>query len=291
MKLPLREIQSLPCPRFDMQKFTLHCHTNALGCFDGKSTAEEMIKRAEEMGFETIGISNHLIWHPNVSGPSPMFFNDWNKTFEAQLRIKDEVQEAASKSKIKVLFGAEADFFPSAQWRDGFEKLITKIDYDYLIATTHFIRTADEKLMCNIYHLHELPLDLKPEDFKGMVRQHWQNIVASIESGYYNFLAHPDYCVVKIPDIPEFNDYRWQIIETLDKYKFPFEVNTKGFNLIGIQHPTTWMLKELCKRNVPTLLSDDSHHTSQIGQHFEKAEQLLKECGCHNRWNMDSLNK
>lgn len=291
MKLPMPAIQSLPCPRFKMQNFTIHCHTNALGCFDGKSTAEEMICRAEELGFETIGISNHLIWHPNMTGSSPMFFNDWNKVLEAQLRIKDEIKKAAAKSKIKVLLGAEADFFPSAEWRNGFEKLIEKLDYDYLIATTHFIRTANEKLMCNIYHLHELPSDLTPEDFKEMVRQHWLNIVASIESGYYNFLAHADYCICKIPDIPEFDEYRWQIIETLDKHKFPFEINTKGFDMIGSQHPTTWMVKELCKRKVPALLSDDSHHTSQIGRYFDRAEALLKECGCSTRWKPDFLNK
>lgn len=291
MKLLQPEIQSLPCPRFKMQNFTIHCHTNALGCFDGKSSAEEMICRAEDLGFEVIGISNHLIWHPNISDSSPMFFSDWAKTLDAQLRIKDEVLKAASKSKIKVIFGAEADFFPSAEWRKGFEKLLSKVGYDYLIATTHFIRTADEKLLCNIYHLHELPSDLKPEEFSQMVRQHWLNVVASVESGYYDFLAHPDYCICKIPDIPEFDDYRWQIVEVLDKHKFPFEVNTKGYDLIGSQHPTTWMLKELCKRKVPVLLSDDSHHISQIGRHFEKAEQLLKECGCTKRLNIDFINK
>lgn len=274
-----------------MQKFTIHCHTHALGCFDGKSTAEEMITQAEALGFDTIGISNHLIWHPNVPLTSPMFFQDWDKALEAQLRIKDEVQEAASKAKIKVLFGAEADYFPSAEWRKGFEKLISKINYDYLIATTHFIRTADEKLLCNIYHLHELPSDLSPEDFKEMVHQHWLNVIDSIDSGYYNFLAHLDYCVAKIPDIPEFDDYRWRIIEALDKKKFPFEVNCKGINLIGEQHPKTWVLKELCQRKVPTLLSDDSHHIDQIGQHFSEMEKLLKECGCTERWSVESLYK
>ena len=48
-----------------MQKFSYHTHTNILG-FDGKNTAEEMIKKAEEIGFEEIGISNHFIYHPNL---------------------------------------------------------------------------------------------------------------------------------------------------------------------------------------------------------------------------------
>lgn len=272
-----------------MQKFTLHTHTQALGYFDGKCTADEMISRAEELGFETIGISNHLIWHPNIPLSSRMFFRNWDEVLEAQLRIKGEIAEAAAKHRIKVLFGAEVDYFPSAAWRNGFEKLLSKLNFDYLIASSHFIRTADENYMCNLYHLDELKADLSQEDFKEMVRQHWQNIVASIESGYFNFLAHPDYCVIKIPDIEEFDDYRWQIIEALDKAQMPFEVNTSGFNRIDMQHPATWMLKELCRRKIPTLISDDAHHVNMIGQHFERAEQLLKECACINRWNVNNL--
>ncbi len=274
-----------------MQKFTLHCHTHALGYFDGKCTADEMITRAEEIGFEAIGISNHLICHPNTPISSRMFIRSWDEALDIHQRIIDEVREAGAKHKIKVLVGAETDYFPSKEWRNGFEKLISKLNYDYLIASSHYIRTADESLMCNIYHLDELPPDLTPEDFKEMVRQHWLNIVASINSGYYNFLAHPDYCVIKIPDIPEFDDYRWQIIEALDKAKLPFEVNTSGFNRIDMQHPTTWMLKELCRRKVPTLLSDDAHHVDMIGQHFERAEQLLNECGCKKRWSLNNLEK
>ena len=81
------------------------------------------------------------------------------------------------------------------------------------------------------------------------------------------------------------------IIEALDKTKLPFEVNTSGFNRINVQHPITWMLKELCKRKVPTLISDDAHHIDMLGQHFDKAENVLKECGCTKRWSLMNIEK
>ena len=45
------------------QKFTLHTHTVG---FDGRNSVEEMVKRAIELGFETIGFSNHFIVHPDI---------------------------------------------------------------------------------------------------------------------------------------------------------------------------------------------------------------------------------
>lgn len=272
-----------------MQKFTYHTHNNNLGIFDGRSSAEEMISYAEELGFDTIGVSNHLIWHPNIeTNIEGMFFNNINKALDIHKRSMDIIREAGSRHKIRVLVGAEADYFPSAQWRNGFEKLITKLNFDYLIAANHFVMTADEKFICNLYHLRRLPADFPAEIIHDAVIGHWRSISASIESGYYDFLAHPDYCIIKIPDRQEYDEYRWQIIETLDKKKFPFEVNTSGYNRINEQHPNTWMLKELCQRKVPVLISDDAHEVGQIGQHFERAETLLRNLNCQVRFSMES---
>lgn len=273
-----------------MQKFTYHTHNNNLGIFDGHNSAEEMIAKAEEMGFETIGVSNHLIWHPNVnSNMEKMFISDLNKAIDIHKRNIETIREAGLNHKIRVLVGAETDFFPSALWRNGYERLIKELNFDYQIATSHFVMTENEEFLCNLYHLRHLPADFPADVMHDAVIGHWRNISASVVSGYFNFLAHPDYCIIKIPDCPEYDEYRWQIIETLDKYKFPFEVNTSGYNRIKEQHPVTWMLKELCRRKVPTLLSDDAHCTDQIGQHFGQAELLLRDLNCQARFSMENL--
>lgn len=273
-----------------MQKFTYHTHNNNFGIFDGLSSAEEMIVQAESMGFDTIGVSNHLIWHPEMNTDrETMFFSDLNKVIDVHKRNLETIREIGSKHKIRVLVGAEADFFPSAEWRKGFEKIIKAVDYDYLIATNHFIVSSDEKFICNLYHIKYLPEDFSPKLMQEAINNHWKNICESIRSGYYKFLAHPDYCIIKIPDKPEYDEFRWNIIETLDKCHFPFEVNTSGYNRINEQHPNTWMLRELCKRKVPVLISDDAHHTSQIGQHFERAEKLLADLNCQNRFSMENI--
>lgn len=271
-----------------MQDFTYHTHNNNFNFFDGHNSAEEMISRAEEMGFKTIGVSNHLIWHPNVdTSHEPMFLADIDKAIDIHKRSIDLIREVGSRHKINVLVGAEADFFQSAEWRRGFERLQKALDFDYLIGTNHFVMNKDESFICNLYHLKYLPADFDRDFLAECIRGHWRNVVESINSGYYDFMAHLDYCVIKIPDKPEYDEYRWQIIEALDKRKQPFEVNTSGYNRINEQHPNTWMLKELCKRRVPTLISDDAHRVEQIGQHFERAENLLKELGCQVRFSLE----
>ena len=49
-----------------MQKFSYHTHTNSFGLFDGRNTVEEMIEGAYRAGYTELGISNHLIYHPNM---------------------------------------------------------------------------------------------------------------------------------------------------------------------------------------------------------------------------------
>ena len=123
-------------------------------------------------------------------------------------------------------------------------------------------------------------------EFKEYLRNYWRNIVAAAESGYFTFIAHVDYITIfNLCVEPEWNEYKWRVIEALAKHKQPFELNTSGYNRIDMQHPATWMLEELNKRSVPVIISDDAHDVSMLGQHFERAEKLLSELGYTNRFN------
>ena len=91
-----------------MQKFSYHTHTNALGIFDGHHSAAEMIRRAEEIGYEEIGISNHLVYHPNLLTTSPMFFNDFDLLKKMMQKNVDDIRRAAEKASIPVYAGFDA---------------------------------------------------------------------------------------------------------------------------------------------------------------------------------------
>lgn len=275
-----------------MQKFSYHSHTNSFGVYDGHNSAAEMIQKAEDAGFEELGISNHLIYHPNIfsgcetSINDKMFHADYNEAVDIYKRTLNEIREAGSKSKIKVYAGFEVDFFPSAQWRCDFEKMINEIKPDYLIGSTHYLRTKDESLMCNLYYLSRS--GISHEEAEKLMENYWQNIIEAVKSGYFDFIAHLDVCkLFNLGVAPQWDEWKWKVIETLAEYKHPYELNTSGWTKVGDQHPYRWMLEELNKRDVPVVISDDAHKLEHIGQHYERAENLLKDIGYKKRWKLE----
>ena len=210
---------------------------------------------------------------------------DIEEAVDTYQRIIEEIHNASRYAKIKVYVGFEVDFFPSKLWRDDFEQIISRINADYYIGSSHVIRTADEKQIINPYDviLHGYPC---PDNFiKDNYHNCWSNLIESIKSGYFAFIAHLDlHKIFKLGIEPEWNQQKMQVIETLAKYNQPYELNTSGWNKAGEQHPQDWILQELSKRDVPVIISDDAHSVDMLGQHFERAEQLLQDIGYTNRW-------
>lgn len=275
----------------NMQDFSYHTHTNSFGLFDGRNTTQEMIDAAEQAGMKELGISNHLIYHPNIfsgceaSKNDKMFHADLAESIDIYTRAVEEIHAYAAKSKIKVYAGFEVDFFPSLAWRKDFEKIIEAAKPDYLIGSTHYIRNADESLMCNVYYYSRSGIDKSQTD--ELLANYWQNIIDCIKSGYFNFIAHLDVCKIHgLGGEEKWNDWKWKVIEALSEYKQPYELNTSGWTKIEEQHPYLWMIEELNKRNVPVIISDDAHRVNHIGQHFAQAEELLANINYKNRYKL-----
>ena len=81
-----------------MQNYTYHSHTNTLGIYDGNNSAEEMIRQAEEKGFSEIGITNHLICHPNIckiDKYASMYFRDYRIVKDIYKKTIEEIKTAS----------------------------------------------------------------------------------------------------------------------------------------------------------------------------------------------------
>lgn len=273
-----------------MQNFNYHCHTSFQGIFDGRNTADEMIGAAEAKGFSTVGISNHCICHPIIAQMPFMHqqnFSDFDKFIEIYKQSYDWIDEAASHHNIKVKKGLEVDFFPSAKWQRGFEKIIKELNPDYLIGATHFIRNADESFMCGIYFLNTLPATTTAEDLNELLSNYWQNIVLSIESGYFDFIAHPDYCCLfDLCTGPEWDEAKLKVIDALASSGTACEINTNGLRRIGRPFPDWPLVEEMVKKQIPLLISDDAHSVDHVGSHFAEVEAKLAELGCQKRFSL-----
>ncbi len=275
------------------QKFTLHTHNNELR-FDGISTAKEMLDKAQSLGFETIGVTNHLVVNKGLSKwaeVEPMYFDNFDEMCDVCKRHIEIVNELKSNYKMNVLVGFEADFFCDKEWRINFEKMIGKLDVDYLIGTTHFLKNKDESFLCNIYHYKHLD-NVSEEDLDNYVRNHFENIIESIKCGYYSFIAHLDYCsIFNLGIDKKYDEYKYRMLEALKEYKKPYEINTSGYDRLGRPHPDIWMIEEAKRLDIPVVLSDDAHSVDQLGRHFDKAEALLDKIGYTNRFSLDMLKK
>ncbi len=267
------------------QKFSYHMHSNSLGIFDGQSTTKDMINKAAEVGFEEMGISNHLTYHPTLIKTHPMFFNEYDKLEDTIMRCAEEIREEAAKAPIKVSLGFEVDFFPSNQWRDAFEKIREKVQADYYIGTGHFIRDDLEENICCLYYPPNIGPKRTKEYLDNGTKNYYKNLVLAVESGYFDFIAHLDVLNL-FRQYDEFDRTKeiMELVETLAKHNHAYEINTSGWSKINIQHPQDWIIEELCKRDVPVVINDDAHHVDQVARFFPQAEELLAKLNYKNRW-------
>lgn len=253
-----------------MQKFNLHAHTKST-FFDGKNTVLEMLQAYEKLGFEAVGISNHLTFHPKMRPDLPMFFCDPEKAKDAYIGLIDEIKEARQHVDIDVLVGFEVDFFPSSGWRTFFEDLIKDLKPDYLIGSTHNLRLPDESELYNIYFEGE-----KMQD-PILLQTYFDNIKETIKSGYFDFIAHLDVLRKFIPDFSSrFMDEFVEIAELLQKHKTATEINTGGLRCgLGSCFPTSEIVDVLKSKDISLLISDDAHGIHEAGTYFHEAEELL----------------
>ena len=259
-----------------MQKFSYHSHTN--GIYDGCNTIEEMITQAENLGWESYGISNHLVCHPKSPSYQKMFFQDFEKVFEQSQRTIDEIRTCALKHKIPVYVGFEVDFFMSSEWRKEFEKILPKLEVDYLIGAVHTLQSDDGNDACWLYDR-----DRTQAQTQAYLSNYWKTVKEAIQSGYFNWMAHLD--LLKYFQLSQPSDWENEIevSELLAKHQMATELNTSAMRR-GLKefYPGEPFLKELNRQTVALLISDDAHSVNDLGSYFNEAEELLNQLNWKN---------
>ena len=274
-----------------MQNFSFHTHTNTLGLFDGHNSISEMIDAAYKAGYKELGISNHMIYHPNMHTSSEaqkndkMFHADKQKAKEIMSAVVEEIREKAKTASIKVYAGFEVDYFPLSGWMDEFREFKQKIDVDYLINGNHQVTSEDGTEVYEIYHFQRY--GLSESKIKELFHNHFSNIRKAIESDEFSFLAHIDFARWSgVIGEYDFAEEIKGIVTALKEHNMPTEINTKGKNSIGSFYPARWIIEELVKNDIPLVISDDAHSVSQLGQYFDEAESLLSQLHATKRWSL-----
>ena len=270
----------------EVQRFSYHNHTNFS---DGKNTPEEMVKRAKEIGFTEMGISDHLIVHKNIcKSPSwaamitnngaDIYQTDFKAITEKYQRHCEHIRKIAKAENIKLYVGFEVDFFTYDGWLEEFKDFLSQLDYDYIISGNHFLFN---ELCDTIYNINKGIADiLDVKQIQELIRQHFKNIQKSVESDLFRFVAHLDYVRKMGQDFCKPQDFwseKMAVLNALEQHHTGLEVSTKGLRKIGDFYPNGLILDEAAKRKIKVVISDDAHKTTELGYDFAAAEHELEQ--------------
>lgn len=264
------------------QKYTLHTHTVG---FDGQDTVQTMVNRARELGFDTIGISNHFIVNPVIKdakmysyavrdGYSNIYSASFDEVLSRFVPHYEELHIVQEKNPdMKILCGMEVDFFSNLKWHDGFENAIKILKPDYLIGSAHFVE--HDGMLLNIH-------DLKNADEQMqnlLLEKYWANVKNAAQSGMFTWMAHLDLPKkVGLGRAEKWMDFESRAVEAAAKSNTAIEINTSFYRPDCYEpYPSNRILKMVAKNKVPVLISDDAHVAKNIGRHFDEADQLIKD--------------
>ncbi len=251
----------------------LHTHTEFC---DGKSSCRELVERAIELGFKSIGFSGH--------GYTP-FSLSYCMTEEKTEEYIKEVNRLKEEYKglIDVYLGVEYDLMSAG----------SLAPYDYVIGSVHYFRKENGEYYS---------LDIKsPEMLKTTINEHFNGNPMEIVKCYYELLetlpdvldrmdvvGHLD-LITKSNDLEgiintECEEYRYyasKAISKLVKTVGIFEINT-GAVARGIKkmpYPDKWLLKEIKRQGGKVIISSDCHIKDYLDFLFCECVSLAKECG------------
>lgn len=244
-------------------------HTHSTFC-DGKNTPFEVVEKAIEKGFSSIGFSGH--------GYTPFDLRYCMKDTTSYIaEIKRLKQEY--KNKIEIYLGVEEDAFNP----------LNRSDFDYVIGSSHYFKVEDK------YY----PIDSSYDYFKKCLEVFNYDIQLLAQTYYKTFL---DYIVKRKPDIVGhfdlitkfdeldkslfFEDKKYnQIAEKYMKKAVEteciFEVNTGAISrgLRTSVYPAENLLYVIKKENGKLILSSDSHNIDTLDFGFKDVEKYLKDFG------------
>ncbi len=247
-------------------------HTHTVYC-DGKNTPLEIVEKAMELGFRSIGFSGHS--YNAFDGGCCM-------SPTGTLAYRKEVLELREQyaNRIDIFLGLENDGlvpYPT----DG---------YDYIIGSVHCL------LVNGKYHTidntHEQMRACIDEGFAGnalsMARAYYDLLVSYVTTDRSDIVGHFDVIEKRNGDgryfdsqSPAYRRIALEALEAIAKTGKIFEVNTgsisRGF--IKNPYPAPFLLQRLLELKAPIMLSSDAHVADRLDGQFDAVSAMLYEMG------------
>ena len=254
----------------------LHIHSTYA---DGKDSPEEIVLKAIEKGFTSIGFSEHTY----------MDFSDYpfQMTIEEMYNYKSEIDSLKEKYKkqIEIFCGLEYDLFSEVSTKD----------FDYIIGSVHYLDFNGKKL--GFDRGVEEVKEFVNNNFNGngleFAKKYFETLLLLPQKLKVDILGHFDILtktneLISIIDTSskEYLNYGYEAIHNL-KGKIPlFEVNTgaiaRGYRTTP--YPQIEFLKEFKESGFGAIITSDCHNKEFIDCYYTKAKELLLNAGFNSQW-------
>ncbi len=261
--------------------FLSNAHTHTTFC-DGKSTAEEMLSAAQQLGFVSLGFSGHAMqgfdWEccMSVEGQAAYF---------AQLRaMRTRLSQARVSPKLYI--GLEQDAMVPAA-----EKVKNRAACDYIITSTHYFPESLDGEWVAVDGSAELLLRYIQRHFNGdalaMAQTYFSLHAQAVVTDQPDIIGHFDLVrkyASKIGLDTGCKAYRTMAAEALAKAKPGcnlLEVNTGGIarGYETTPFPSAFLLDVWRDLGGDVTLTSDCHNAAQLDCAFAETLKLLKAHG------------
>ncbi len=262
--------------------FRQNLHTHSLFS-DGKATPEAVVKSALDQNISCLGFSDHA---PVPFENSFSIKSDLLPAYCAEIRrLQFEYAQ-----QIDILLALEVDYIPGLM--ENFGAIKTASALDYIIGSVHLVGQNDPE---NLWFIDGPLVETYDDglerffgnDIQKAVSAFYRQTNQMIENETFEVIGHFD--KIKMHNQNRFftEDEKWYqklVFETLELIKahdLIVEVNTRGLYKKRAQDffPSTWILKELSKMDIPVIVSSDAHKPDELQLLFAEAHQALLATG------------
>lgn len=254
--------------------FPSNLHTHTIYS-DGASTAEEYIKKAINLGFTSIGFSEHSSTVYQCSAEI------LPQNIDSYISEINQLKEKY-KNQIEILLGFEEDIYGP----------VDRSSLDFVIGAVHYLQTPQNK---NKY----ISVDHNPGYFEELIQafgsienvcKEYYRMVSQVIATKPDILAHFDLLTKFNGDVenhyfdPHADWYKNLVNNVCDDLKntgIIVEINTgaisRGYRTTP--YPSDYILKKLHQNQIPITISADAHQDLHINFAFDQAIHIAKNIG------------
>lgn len=260
-------------PEKNFQSIISDCHLHSSFSGDSYTPMEDMVLSGIAQGLKTMCFTEHNDFEYPLSPdlPADIFVLNTDSYLYALATLKEKYAH-----KIKLLFGVELGLQPEVVRQNAV--YAKSYEFDFIIASSHICHRKDP------YY----PGFFDGRSKEECLQEYFESILENIRKySDFDVYGHLDYVVRYAPEKDEgysyeqYKDILDEILKLLLDKEKGIELNTGGLKS-GMHdlHPCMGILKRYKELGGEIItIGSDSHNAQNIAAHFDRATDVLRECG------------